>query len=97
MVEGVAMTDVPIPLAPVPPATSATTTVTTSTNGAVKRFTIIGISLLGCIAIQGMIALACIYHPPEALGWTSVDGVQKGIASLGLLLAGGLLGGTKPT
>jgi hypothetical protein len=92
------MTDtIPVPPVPEPPATATTTTVTTSTNGAAKRFTIIGISLLGCIAIQGGIAGFCIWHPPEALGWTSVDGVQKGLASLALLLAGGLLGGTKPT
>ena len=49
-----------------PPATSATTTVTTSTNGAAKRFTSIGVSLVGCVAIEGIIALACIYKPPEA-------------------------------
>jgi hypothetical protein len=90
------MADIPIPALPEPPATVATTTVTTSTNGARARTSAVAVSLVSCVVIEGIIAMACIWKPPAELGWNMVLEVIKGLAGLSLLLAGGLLGATKP-
>jgi len=48
----------------------------------------------GCITIMGGVAGLCIFHPPS--DWNLVNTVTTNLNSLALILAGGLLGITRP-
>jgi hypothetical protein len=65
-------------------------------NGAVRSLQLVALigAFAGCILVMGAIAGLCIFYPPQ--DWNLVNTVTSNLNALALLLAGGLLGVTKP-
>ena len=64
-------------------------------NGVRKRHDLVlGLSLGSCVTFSSLLAAACLFHPPS--DWNLVSKVIDHLDALSLLLAGGLLGLSKP-